>query len=130
MNPQDYVPFLRYLPANERSKIAIKDRERRDIWLEELLQKVQTAIDNGEEVSCLSEGLLKDKSSEKLTKVSGGFETVSTTAAAGLGFLSSPEGQDTQKRAYEAIMEVYSSDEEAWEKCISEETVPYVVALR
>ncbi|EPE34768.1 Cytochrome P450 [Glarea lozoyensis ATCC 20868] len=139
MNPQDYVPFLRYLPANERSKIAIKDRERRDIWLEELLQKVQTAIDNGEEVSCLSEGLLKDKSSEKLTKeeiksinvslVSGGFETVSTTAAAGLGFLSSPEGQDTQKRAYEAIMEVYSSDEEAWEKCISEETVPYVVAL-
>jgi len=67
-NPQDYVPFLRYLPTNERTKIAMTDRDRRDIWLNELLQKVQTAIENGEPISCLSEGLLRDKSNAKLTK--------------------------------------------------------------
>ncbi|RDL41626.1 Cytochrome P450 [Venustampulla echinocandica] len=138
-NPQDYVPLLRYLPANERTKTAVDDRNRRDVWLDELLSKVQLAVDEGRSVPCLSEGLLKDKTNAKLTKeeiksinvslVSGGFETLSTTSIAGLSFLTTPLGLEIQERAYTAIMAVYSSPQDAWEKCVTEEAVPYMVAL-
>jgi phenylacetate 2-hydroxylase len=61
--------------------------------------------------------------------VSGGFETLATTSLAGLGYLASEEGLEMQEKAYKAIMDVYKTPEDAWEKAISEETVPYVVAL-
>lgn len=64
-----------------------------------------------------------------MSLVSGGFETLSTTGLAGLGYLSSPQGQDIQARAFKAIMEVYSSPEQAWSDCLQEERVPYIVAL-
>jgi hypothetical protein len=59
--------------VNERTKIAIADRNKRDLWLDELLQNVQAAIDEGHEVRCLSEGLLRDKNNAKLSK---GMSTV------------------------------------------------------
>lgn len=61
--------------------------------------------------------------------VSGGFETLSTTGTAGLAWLATEEGQASQEKVYKSIMEVYSTPQEAWEKCITEEAVPYVVAL-
>lgn len=67
--------------------------------------------------------------SVNVSLVSGGFETLSTTGLAGLGYLSSPQGQDIQDRAFKAIMEVYSSPEQAWADCLQEERVPYIVAL-
>ncbi|KAF2088377.1 phenylacetate 2-hydroxylase [Saccharata proteae CBS 121410] len=137
-NTQDYVPFHRYLP-NPRMKLAKEITTKRDVWLQELLDRVQRAVDAGKPVSCISEGLLRDKSSEKLSEaeirsinvglVSGGFETVATTGIAGLGFLSSPQGQEVQQKAYDAIMRTYGSTTEAWEKCVVEENVEYVVAL-
>jgi hypothetical protein len=36
--------------------------------MNELLDKVQEKIDSGKPISCLSEGLLRDTSSSKLTK--------------------------------------------------------------
>lgn len=61
--------------------------------------------------------------------MSGGFETVSTTGQAGLGFLASPEGQKIQQKVVDDLLLVYESTQEAWEKVITEEKSPYTVAL-
>lgn len=45
-----------------------------------------------------------------------------------LAYLSSEHGQEIQKRALKEIHEVYP-DNDAWEKCLLEEKVPYVTAL-
>lgn len=46
----------------------------------------------------------------------------------GLAYLSSPHGQEIQRRAREEILKVYP-DGDAWERCLYEEKVPYVTAL-
>ncbi|EOD48674.1 putative cytochrome p450 protein [Neofusicoccum parvum UCRNP2] len=138
-NTQDYVPFLRYLP-NPRNALARRITAKRDVWLEQLLGRVRAAVAAGKPVDCIAEGLLRGDGEVKLTEaeirsinvglVSGGFETLATTGIAGLGFLSTAgEGQRVQARAYDEIMRVYGSAEEAWEKCLLEENVEYVVAL-
>ncbi|KAL2412759.1 Phenylacetate 2-hydroxylase [Exophiala dermatitidis] len=136
-NLQDYVPFYRYLPQNDRTKLAIANRVKRDEIFKQLLDKVAKALEEGKPVDCISSGLLNEKGrltdaeirSVNVSLVSGGFETLSTTGLAGLGYLSSPQGQHIQANAFKAIMEVYSSPEEAWSDCLQEERVPYIVAL-
>ncbi|OJD29614.1 cytochrome p450 [Diplodia corticola] len=152
-NDQDHVsPLLCYVPIpsmraqtrgwSERRALAKSLSARRDVWLDALLERVRKAVGEGRAVSCIAEGLLRDGDVEgaKLNEaeirsinvglVSGGFETLATTAVAGLGFLSSEEGQGVQRKAYEAVMEAYGGNvEEAWEKCLGEEKVEYVVAL-
>ncbi|EXJ91444.1 hypothetical protein A1O1_04556 [Capronia coronata CBS 617.96] len=138
-NVQDYVPFYRYLPTNDRTQLAITNRVRRDEILGSLLDKVDKAMKEGKPVQCLSQGLLSEEGASRLTDaeirsvnvslVSGGFETVAATGLAGFGYLSSPEGQETQEKAFKAIMEVYPDPEQAWEACLKEEQVQYVVAL-
>lgn len=59
----------------------------------------------------------------------GGAETIAGTLAAGIGSLSLPEGQSIQDTAYKAILDVYSNPQEAWEKCLKEEKVPYIDAI-
>jgi len=59
----------------------------------------------------------------------GGAETIAGTLAAGIGSLSLPEGQSIQDIAYNAILEAYSDPDEAWEKCLTEEKVPYIEAI-
>lgn len=63
-----------------------------------------------------------------LTMVSAGLDTVPGNIIMGIGYLSSPHGQEIQKRAYEEIMRVYP-DGDAWELCLTEEKVPYLTAL-
>lgn len=138
-NVQDYVPFYRYLP-NPRSKLAKEITAKRDVWLDALLDRVRKAVAAGKPVDCIAEGLLKGAAEVKLTEaeirsinvglVSGGFETLATTGIAGLGFLSTDDGQAVQQKAYESIMDAYDGNvEEAWEKCLLEERAEYVVAL-
>lgn len=67
-NIQDYVPFYRYLPTSERTKLAIENRKKRDVFFEELLNNVQNAAEHGKPISCVSQGLLLDKDTQKLTK--------------------------------------------------------------
>jgi phenylacetate 2-hydroxylase len=60
--------------------------------------------------------------------VSAGLDTVPGNLIMGIAYLSSPHGQEIQKRAYEEIMEVYPNGD-AWERCLVEEKVPYVTAF-
>lgn len=61
--------------------------------------------------------------------MSGGFETVLSTAIVGIGILASPEGQAMQKRAVDEIMGLYPSAEEAFSRGVSEEKSQYVAAF-
>ena len=63
-----------------------------------------------------------------LTMVSAGLDTVPGNLIMGMGYLSSPHGQEIQERAYAEIMKVYPNGD-AWEKCLVEEKVPYVTAF-
>ena len=63
-----------------------------------------------------------------LTMVSAGLDTVPGNLIMGIAYLSSPHGQEIQKRAYDNILEVYPNGD-AWEQCLTEEKVPYITAF-
>ncbi|KAL4956731.1 cytochrome P450 [Aspergillus filifer] len=142
-NIQDYVPFYRYLPASERRKLAMKDRSTRDLWLNELYQKVVDAVAAGKEATCISAGLLKEAKTEfeknKLTEaeiksinvssVSGGFETLATSGLACIAYLSTEHGQTIQEKAYADIFAYHGSVENAWDECLLTGKSPYIVVL-
>ena len=140
-NYQDYVPILRYLPNNEKNRRSKELRERRDKYLNELLDKVREMIKNGTEKTCISAAILKDEetrltgvevSSICLSLVSGGFETIPGTLVSCIGSLSTPEGQIYQERAYAEIRKMYPDDaalKQAWATDFEKETVPYLSAI-
>jgi phenylacetate 2-hydroxylase len=60
--------------------------------------------------------------------VSAGLDTVPGNLVMGLGYLSTPHGQELQQKCYDAIKNVYPNGE-AWDACLREEKVPYITAL-
>ncbi|KAJ5981036.1 hypothetical protein N7481_008334 [Penicillium waksmanii] len=137
-NLQDYIPTLRYLPNNEKNARSKELRERRDTYLDLLLDKVRAMIKKGTDKPCISAAILKDQetkltgvevSSICLSLVSGGFETIPGTLTSCIGSLSTPEGQVWQDRAYADIKRHYPDIQEAWTSAVSEEKVPYVNAI-
>lgn len=134
-NWQDYVPLLRLWPAKNTK--AIQYRERRDRYLSLLLNRLNENIAMGTDRPCITGNVLKDpeailnegKSWNKqdglinkltmyeisidevksicLSMVSAGLDTVPGNMVMGIAYLSSPHGQEIQKRAYEEIMKVY-----------------------
>ncbi|KAK1966026.1 cytochrome P450 [Colletotrichum sublineola] len=137
-NYQDYVPIMRYFPNNEKNKRSKELRDRRDAYLNLLLDKVREMIKLGTDKPCISAAILKDEetklsgvevSSICLSLVSGGFETIPGTLTSAIGSLSTPEGQIWQDRAYEDIKRYYPDMREAWSSSISEEKVPYINAI-
>ena len=60
--------------------------------------------------------------------VSAGLDTVPGNLIMGLAYLSTTHGQAVQAKALKAIEQVYPNNE-AWEKCLIEEKVPFVTAL-
>jgi phenylacetate 2-hydroxylase len=137
-NMQDYVPILRYLPNNEKNAKSKDLRDRRDVYLELLLNKVRAMIKEGTDKPCISAAILKDQetkltgvevSSICLSLVSGGFETIPGTLTSAIGSLSTKEGQVWQDRAYEDIKRHYPDVRDAWTNCFAEEKVPYVNAI-
>lgn len=137
-NLQDYVPFLRYLPTNEKTARSKDLRARRDAYLALLLGKVRDMIKRGTDKPCISAAILKDEetkltgvevSSICLSLVSGGFETIPGTLTSCLGSLSTAEGQAWQDRAYEDIKRHYPDVRDAWTRCVVEERVPCVNAI-
>ena len=137
-NYQDYIPALRYLPNNEKTARSKELRDRRDAYLNLLLDKVRAMIKNGTDKPCISAAILKDQetkltgvevSSICLSLVSGGFETIPGTLTSCLGSLSTPAGQLWQDRAYEDIKRYYPNIRDAWENSFQDEKVPYLNAI-
>ncbi|KAH7176823.1 phenylacetate 2-hydroxylase [Dactylonectria macrodidyma] len=137
-NLQDYVPFLRYFPNNTKNARSKELRERRDAYLNLLLDKVREMIKQGTDKPCISAAILKDEetklsgvevSSICLSLVSGGFETIPGTLTSAIGSLSTEEGQIWQDRAYEDIKRHYPDIRDAWTSCYVEEKIPYINAI-
>ena len=137
-NWQDYIPLLRLPFISKQNKSAGLYRARRDVYMAKLLDMLKQRIANGTDKPCITGNILKDPEAKLndveiksicLTMVSAGIDTVPGNLIMALGYLSSPDGQETQKRAYEEIMKVYPNDGEAWEKCLEEEKVSYVSAF-
>ena len=137
-NYQDYIPILRYLPNNEKNARSKELRERRDKYLNELLDKVRAMIKKGTEKPCISAAILKDEetrltgvevSSICLSLVSGGFETIPGTLVSCIGSLCTPEGIKYQDRAYEQITRLYPDIATAWAGSFQKEDVPYLNAI-
>ena len=137
-NYQDYIPILRYLPNNEKNRRSKELRERRDKYLNELLEKVRGMIKQGTEKPCISAAILKDEetrltgvevSSICLSLVSGGFETIPGTLVSCIGSLSTPEGQKFQEKAYQEILKIHPDVRDAWATNLEKEDVPYLNAI-
>ncbi|KAF2728738.1 cytochrome P450 [Polyplosphaeria fusca] len=137
-NYQDYVPILRYLPNNEKTRRSKELRGRRDKYLDSLLDKVRDMIKKGTDKPCISAAILKDQETRLtgvevgsicLSLVSGGFETIPGTLVSCIGSLSTPAGQAFQERAYNDIKKHYPDLEQAWATEFEKETVPYLNAI-
>jgi phenylacetate 2-hydroxylase len=137
-NYQDYIPILRYVPNNEKNARSKELRDRRDAYLDLLLNKVREMIKNGTDKPCISAAILKDQETRLtgvevgsicLSLVSGGFETIPGTLVSCIGSLSTPEGQIFQDRAYEDIKRHYPDLKEAWASEFEAEKVPYLNAI-
>lgn len=137
-NLQDYVPFLRYLPNNEKNARSKDLRGRRDAYLNLLLDKVRDMIKRGVDKPCIAAAILKDEESKLtgvevssicLSLVSGGFETIPGTLTSCIGSLCTPEGQAWQDRAYEDIKRHYPDVRDAWAASYAEEKIPYINAI-
>jgi phenylacetate 2-hydroxylase len=129
-NYQDYVPILRYFPNNEKNARSKELRDRRDRYLNFLLNKVRGMIQRGTDKPCISAAILKDQetkltgvevSSICLSLVSGGFETIPGTLTSCIGSLSTPAGQRFQR--------YYPDTSTLWQQSFQEEKVPYVNAI-
>ncbi|KAF2463185.1 phenylacetate hydroxylase [Lindgomyces ingoldianus] len=134
-NWQDYIPLLRLFP--KQSSDANKMRIRRDIYMDKLLAILKERIANGTDKPCITGNVIKDPEAKLneaeiksicLTMVSAGLDTVPGNLIMGIAYLASEQGQCIQARAYEEILKVYP-DNDAWDRCLHEEKVPYVTAL-
>ncbi|CEL00450.1 Putative Cytochrome P450 [Aspergillus calidoustus] len=137
-NLQDYVPIMRYFPSNKKNARSKELRDRRDAYLDLLLNKVREMIKEGTDKPCISSAILKDEESKLsgvevssicLSLVSGGFETIPGTLTSCIGSLCTEEGQIWQERAYEDIKRYYPDIRDAWTTCIKEEKIPYINAI-
>jgi phenylacetate 2-hydroxylase len=137
-NYQDYIPLLRYWPNNEKNRRSKELRDRRDAYLNALLDQVREMIRKGTDKPCISAAILKDEetkltgvevSSICLSLVSGGFETIPGTLTSCIGSLATREGQLWQEKAYRDIKRLYPDVRDAWRNSYQDEKVPYVNAI-
>ncbi|KUJ15471.1 phenylacetate 2-hydroxylase [Mollisia scopiformis] len=137
-NFQDYIPIMRYFPNNEKNRRSKELRDRRDAYLNSLLNQVREMIRKETDKPCISAAILKDQetklsgvevSSICLSLVSGGFETIPGTLTSCIGSLATPEGQVWQEKAYEDIKRMYPDVRDAWRNSFQGEEVPYVNAI-
>jgi phenylacetate 2-hydroxylase len=73
---QDYVPLLRIFPS--QSKEAVSFRERRDVYMDRLLNELKERIAKGTDKPCITGNIIKDPEA-KLSegKLSSLFPTTS-----------------------------------------------------
>ncbi|GAM82515.1 hypothetical protein ANO11243_004970 [Dothideomycetidae sp. 11243] len=134
-NWQDYIPLLRLWPSS--STYALEIKERRAAYMNKMLRMLKDRIAAGIDKPCITGNILKDPDailndaeimSICLTMVSAGLDTVPGNLSMGLAYLASPQGQAIQSRALSEINSTYPEND-AWERCLHEEKVPYISAL-
>lgn len=135
----DFIPLLRLLPGAKGDAIAAsKASQRREEMIAEILKELQQKLDQGQEVNCIASLVLQDQDSALtlreavkccMSMMQGGLETIPSHLFAGLGAFLSARGLQMQQRAFDEICTIYSSTDEAIEKCFEEEKVTYLVAM-
>lgn len=129
----DYVPLLRHMPGYKAGHLAKAQemRERRDRYMDILLQDLKDRIKTGTDVPCITGTILKDPenkldamelSSICLSMVSAGLDTLGNTLIWSVGYLA--QHPDIWEKAYTHINEVCGG-----EIPDSDEAVEYVSAL-
>lgn len=61
--------------------------------------------------------------------MSGGFDTLYTSALMGIGVLASPMGQEMQQKAYDDLLSHYETPEKAFQFTVDEEKSRYITAF-
>lgn len=134
-NWADYIPILRLKPGGNKKPLEYK--KRRTAYMSQLLNMLKEQIDQGTDKPCISGNVLKDPEAKLndaevmsicLTMVSAGLDTVPGNLIMCIAYLSSPHGQEIQKRALDEINEMYPNND-SWEKCLHEDKCEYITAL-
>ncbi|OGM39872.1 hypothetical protein ABOM_011821 [Aspergillus bombycis] len=135
-NLQDYLPFLRWIPSAKTGAKAYS--ERRDIYMNRLIDQLKSDIANGIDAPCSVGQIMKDPNydfnnvelmSLSITLLSAGLDTIPANLTQGVAVLASKQGQEIQEDMRGEILARYSSFEEAWEKVVAEEAVPGLQSL-
>lgn len=152
-NWADYVPLLRLIPGG--SSKALEYKKRRAKYMYKLLDMLKDKMKEGTDAPCIVGNVLKDPEAKlsdgmcysvrcfcpakltssaaevmsiSLSMVSAGLDTVPGNLIMCIAYLASDRGQDMQARALDEIKTVYPNND-AWERCLSEEKVPYITAM-
>lgn len=72
--------------------------------------------------------LLAELKTISMTMVAAGLDTIPSNINMTIAYLSSPHGQEIQKRAYDELIKTYPNGD-AWHACTQNETCEYVAAL-
>lgn len=135
-NLQDFVPFVRLLPENERKRQAVEASEKRNVWLGKLTDEAISHKDTRKSIVgdfANSDGKtrlnLDDIKSICVGLVSGGFETIGSTASLILLQLVSSKGAEWQQRIYRELLDIYGSVEAAYEDVLIEEKCEFGVSF-
>jgi phenylacetate 2-hydroxylase len=129
-----FIPLLRVIPESTSETIAAeRDRAKH---VDVLYKRFTDRIEAGETVDCIVASLGQDKLTLEeihgtcLSLLQAAPDTVASGIYQTLAWLSSPQGQPIQKKAYNAIMETYGGDRDlAWKMAFREEKVPLITSL-
>ncbi|KAH8645458.1 cytochrome P450 [Xylariales sp. PMI_506] len=129
-----FVPLLRLIPESTSETIAAERRRAQHVDV--LYKKYTDRVAAGETVDCIVAALGADKLTEEeihgtcLSLLQAAPDTVASGVYQTLAWLASPEGQPTQKKAYQAILDAYGGDRDlAWKMAFREERVPLITSL-
>ncbi|KAK5258399.1 hypothetical protein LTR20_005074 [Exophiala xenobiotica] len=134
-NWQDFVPLLRIF--SRRTNQASDLRNRRDVYLEHLLQKLKDKIAMGTHIPCITGNILQDPDCKLthaeiksicVTMIAGGLDTTPACILLGVAILSGPQGASLQVKLLDDIQRMYPGGD-AWRKCLEEEKCEYVKAF-
>jgi phenylacetate 2-hydroxylase len=129
-----FIPLLRIIPEPTSQTIAAERvrRKHRDA----LYNSYKDRVARGETVDCIVSSLTEDGLTEEeihgtcISLLQAAPDTVASGVYQSVAWLSSPEGQSTQQRALEAILEAYDGDyDKAWAMAFREERVPLVTSI-
>lgn len=129
-----FVPFLRVIP--ERTSATIAAERTRQKHMDVLYNSYNERVASGETVDCIVSSLGLDKLSDEeihgtcISLLQAAPDTVASGVYQCVAWLCSPDGQETQKATYEAILEAYNGDRDlAWKMAFREDKVPLITSL-